>query len=65
MRIRLNGEIIETMATDLAGLIEEHAFDVTVVATALNGEFVPRSLRGETRIAEGDVVEVLRPMQGG
>jgi sulfur carrier protein len=65
MRIHLNGEPIETMAYDLAGLIEEQAFDVSVVATALNGEFVPRALRGETRLAEGDTVEVVRPMQGG
>ncbi|MRG90812.1 sulfur carrier protein ThiS [Polyangium spumosum] len=65
MRIWLNGELIETMANDLAALVEERGFDVAVVATALNGEFVPRALRAETRIAEADAVEVLRPMQGG
>nr|WP_206079383.1 sulfur carrier protein ThiS [Polyangium spumosum] len=53
------------MANDLAALVEERGFDVAVVATALNGEFVPRALRAETRIAEADAVEVLRPMQGG
>jgi sulfur carrier protein len=65
MRIWLNGELIETLANDLAALIEDQGFDVSVVATALNGEFVPRALRRETLLAEGDAVEVLRPMQGG
>ncbi len=65
MRIRLNGEEIETAAKNLAALIEDQGFDVAVVATARNGEFVPRALRGETQIEDGDAVEVLRPMQGG
>ncbi|HVK65376.1 MAG TPA: sulfur carrier protein ThiS [Polyangium sp.] len=65
MRIRLNGEDIDTTAKDLAALIEDRGFDVAGVATALNGEFVPRALRAETTLAEGDAVEVLRPMQGG
>ncbi|MDC3958689.1 sulfur carrier protein ThiS [Polyangium jinanense] len=65
MRIRLNGEQIDTTTKDLAALIEDRGFDVSVVATALNGEFVPRALRAETKLAEGDAVEVLRPMQGG
>ena len=65
MRIRLNGEDIDTTAKDLAALIEDRGFDVVGVATALNGEFVPRALRAETTLTEGDAVEVLRPMQGG
>ena len=65
MRIRLNGEDIDTTAKDLAALIEDRGFDIAGVATALNGEFVPRGLRAETTLAEGDAVEVLRPMQGG
>jgi sulfur carrier protein len=36
-----------------------------VVATALNGEFVPVSSRNEARLTEGDRLEILAPMQGG
>ncbi len=35
------------------------------VATAVNGEFVALGVRPRTRLAEGDRVEVLAPMQGG
>ena len=36
-----------------------------IVATALNGEFVPATARRETSVQDGDRVEVLAPMQGG
>lgn len=65
MRIELNGARHETAATDLAALIEEQGFDAASVATALDGDFVPRAARGEIRLREGAKVEVLSPMQGG
>lgn len=34
-------------------------------ATALNGCFVSRAKRHETRLSAGDRIEVLSPMQGG
>lgn len=34
-------------------------------AIAVNMEFVPRSLYGETLLREGDRVEIVLPMQGG
>lgn len=37
----------------------------SVVATALNGEFVAAHARSQTRLQPGDRVEVLAPMQGG
>lgn len=35
------------------------------VATALNGEFVPRETRADTPLAEGDRLEIITPRQGG
>lgn len=35
------------------------------LAIAVNGELAPRAEWGEQRLADGDSVEVLRPMQGG
>lgn len=34
-------------------------------AVAVNMEFIPRSLYGETLLREGDRVEIVLPMQGG
>ena len=35
------------------------------VAVAINGEFVPRSAWASRRLADGDAVDVLEPVQGG
>jgi sulfur carrier protein len=61
----VNGAWRDTAASDLASVLEEIGFSGSVVATALNGEFVPASSRDTARVAEGDRLEVLAPMQGG
>ncbi len=65
MRILVNGASRDTTAQDLASALAELGLSEAVVATALNGEFVPSGARSATRIAEGDRLEVLAPMQGG
>ncbi len=65
MRIVVNGASRDTAAQDIAAVLAELGLGGAVVATALNGEFVPSSARGATRVAEGDRLEVLAPMQGG
>ncbi|MDE3239767.1 MAG: sulfur carrier protein ThiS [Paracoccaceae bacterium] len=65
MRIDLNGAPVTTTARTLAALLAEHGFDAASVATALNGQFVPRSARDATALEDGVKVEVLSPMQGG
>lgn len=65
MRILVNGAWRETAAPDLAAVLEELGLERSVVATAINGEFVPAASRAGARVAEGDRLEVLAPMQGG
>lgn len=65
MRIVLNGEPVEAAATDLDTLLTAEGFDPTLVATAVNGDFVPRAHRSDLRLADGDSVEVFSPRQGG
>jgi sulfur carrier protein len=65
MRIIVNGASRDIAAQDLTSVLAELGLGGAVVATALNGEFVPSGERGATRIAEGDRLEVLAPMQGG
>ncbi|TLY76106.1 MAG: sulfur carrier protein ThiS [Gammaproteobacteria bacterium] len=65
MRILVNGAWRETVAAELSTVLEELGYGGAVVATAVNGEFVALGVRPRTRLAEGDRVEVLAPMQGG
>ncbi|KPB00896.1 sulfur carrier protein ThiS [Ahrensia marina] len=65
MKLQLNGEAIETDANTLVALLEEQGFGDAKVATAVNGQFVPATLRETQSLNENDLIEVLAPMQGG
>jgi sulfur carrier protein len=65
MKILVNGAWRDTGAVDLAEALAELGYAEAVVATALNGEFVPVGSRTGARLADGDRLEVLAPMQGG
>lgn len=65
MQVDLNGETIATNAATLADLIEERGLSAASVATALDGDFVPRDARALTPLRAGARIEVLSPMQGG
>ena len=65
MRISVNGDAREVESRVLADLLEELGYGGAVVATAVNGEFVPAPTRAGVTLAEGDRLEVLAPMQGG
>ncbi len=65
MKILVNGDWHDTGARDLASALQELGYGEAVVATALNGEFVSTDSRATVRLADGDRVEVLAPMQGG
>lgn len=61
----VNGEAVETSARTLAELVAEQGFAAGAIATALNGDFVPKQARNGTRLASGDRVEIVAPRQGG
>ncbi len=65
MKVQLNGDPVDMQGTTLADLLEAEGFGGARIATAVNGEFVPASLRDGHALTEGDRVEVLAPMQGG
>jgi sulfur carrier protein len=65
MRILVNGASREIRAADLSGALEELGYAGAVIATAVNGEFVPVTDRSTAGLTEGDRIEVLAPMQGG
>jgi sulfur carrier protein len=65
VKVLVNGDWRDTGAVDLATALVEFGYGEAVVATAVNGEFVPATSRQGARLAEGDRIEVLAPMQGG
>jgi sulfur carrier protein len=65
MRILVNGVSRDTEALELSAALGELGYGDKTVATAVNGEFVSAEARAHTRLAEGDRLEVLAPMQGG
>lgn len=65
MNIQLNGNPLHTKATTLHNLLIEAGFEEGVVATAINGDFIPLGERADFNLSNGDRVEVLAPMQGG
>ena len=65
MRIEVNGEVRDVMSSTLEAALDELGFGEAAVATALNGAFVPASMRCDRLLRDGDRLEVLAPMQGG
>lgn len=65
MTLLLNGEPQEVAATTLAEALAELGYAGRIVATAVNGDFVAARKREAVRLAEGDRIEVVAPMQGG
>ncbi len=65
MQIELNGQLVETDAQNVAALLHERQIDAACVASAFNGQFLPRSQYESQRLEAGCRLEVLSPMQGG
>jgi sulfur carrier protein len=64
--IRINGQP-RTVApgSTLATLVEELGKDPRTIAIEKNGDIVRRAAFGDTRLAPGDVLEIVQFVQGG
>jgi sulfur carrier protein len=66
LSIVLNGSCCRcTDQATVADLIRELALEGKRVAVERNGEIVPRSRHGDTQLADGDRIEVVRAVGGG
>lgn len=65
MKIKLNGALLDTLCVTLEELVQSENHQTDAVATALNGEFIPKDQRADTRLFENDAVEIIAPMSGG
>lgn len=61
----LNGERVSVQSQNLEGALVELGYGGALVATALNGEFVPIGRRALTPITSEDRLEIIAPLQGG
>ena len=65
IEISVNAAPHAVRAATLADVLQALGYGSTKVATALNGDFVPERLRGETAVSTGDRIEILSARQGG
>ena len=65
MRIEVNGEHREIDAGTILDLVETLGLNPRKVAVERNLEIVPRSLHGETALADGDRIEIVQLVGGG
>jgi sulfur carrier protein len=65
MKLIVNGQEQDIEAATLAAAVVALDFEEATIATALNGEFVPKRARGATPVREGDRIEIVAPRQGG
>ncbi|MFQ5897045.1 MAG: sulfur carrier protein ThiS [Candidatus Methylomirabilia bacterium] len=66
MKITVNGDPLEVAeGITLEALLSQLKVRRDYTAVALNREVTPKRLYGETKLREGDRVEIVHPMQGG
>ncbi len=66
MRVIVNGDEVElTTGATLVDLLEKLALGSTKVAVELNQAIVPRSQHSQTRLQQGDRVEIVYAIGGG
>ncbi|GBD47324.1 sulfur carrier protein ThiS [Methylopila sp. Yamaguchi] len=65
MKLIVNGDERELGVRDLAEALSALDYDDAIVATAVNGDFVPARARAATPLNDGDRIEIVSPRQGG
>jgi sulfur carrier protein len=65
MNISVNGEIMSVHAKTLGDILDELGYKGQRVATAVNTQFVSSANRNDTKLSEGDMLEIVTPRQGG
>jgi sulfur carrier protein len=63
--IRVNGEDHEFFAESVEDLLRRLSIEHRGVAVAIDGEIVRRSEWGETRIEDGNAIEIVTAVAGG
>jgi sulfur carrier protein len=64
-QLLVNGAAQCSSARTLAQWVQQQGLAPEAVATAVNGQFVPRSQRAQQPLAEGDTILTFQPIEGG
>ncbi len=65
MQLQINGEAKEFEGATLAALMETLGVNTRKVAVELNRAIVPRGLYPDTRLSDGDQIEIVQFIGGG
>ena len=65
MRVTVNGEAREILASRVDALLAELDYEGNHFAIALNYDVLPKSKWAETPLKSGDEIEIITPRQGG
>ena len=65
MRVTVNGEPREIVASRVDALLGELDYEGSHFAIALNYDVLPKSKWAETPLKSGDEIEIITPRQGG
>jgi sulfur carrier protein len=65
MRLIVNGEHREIASDHVDALLTELEYEGNHFAIALNFDVLPRSQWAQTRLKNGDEIEIITPRQGG
>ena len=65
MRVIINGEHREIASDHVDALLAELEYEGAHFAIALNFDVLPRSQWAQTRLKNGDEIEIITPRQGG
>ncbi len=63
--VTINGEALDAGGKTLADYLAAAGYEQNRIAVERNGEIVPKASYGETRLQDGDVVEVVNFVGGG
>lgn len=63
--VKINGEALEIAGMTLAEWLASAGYEPARIAVERNGAIVPRPRYGETRLEDGDCLEVVRFVGGG
>ena len=65
MRVTVNGEARDIVATRIDALLSELEYEGSHFAIALNFDVLPKNRWAETQLRAGDEIEIITPRQGG
>lgn len=64
--VTVNGKKRELEApVNIGGALKAEGYEGMLVAVAVNGHFVPKAQHAIARLKDGDMLDVVSPMQGG